>query len=79
MPDLFRGVGVGVGIVVAPLVRMGRPPALPAAQPVDDRDAEAERARRALAAVSADLAARSQAGERHHGGHHPRRAEHDRR
>ena len=61
MPDLFRGVGVGVGIVVAPLVRMGRPPALPVAQPVDDRDAEAERARRALAAVSADLAARSQA------------------
>jgi phosphoenolpyruvate-protein phosphotransferase (PTS system enzyme I) len=59
MPDLFRGVGVGVGIVVAPLVRMGRPPALPAAQPVDDRVAEAERARRALAAVSADLAARS--------------------
>jgi phosphotransferase system enzyme I (PtsI) len=59
MPDLFRGVGVGVGIVVAPLVRMGRPPALPAAQPVDDRVAEAERARRALTTVSADLAARS--------------------
>jgi len=54
-------VGVGVGIVVAPLVRMGRPPALPAAQGVEDRDAEAERARRALAAVSADLSARSQA------------------
>jgi phosphotransferase system enzyme I (PtsI) len=60
MPDQFRGVGVGVGIVVAPLVRMGRQPELPDAQRVDDRDAEAERARRALAAVSADLAARSQ-------------------
>ena len=60
MPERFRGVGVGVGIVVAPLVRMGRPPALPAAQRVDDRDAEAERARRALAAVSADLSTRSQ-------------------
>ena len=59
MPDLFRGVGVGVGIVVAPLVRMRRPPPLPVAQPVDDRDAEAEHARQALAAVSADLAARS--------------------
>jgi phosphoenolpyruvate-protein phosphotransferase (PTS system enzyme I) len=59
MAETFRGVGVGVGIVVAPLVRMGRPPALPAAQPVDDRDAEAGRARQALAAVSADLAARS--------------------
>jgi phosphotransferase system enzyme I (PtsI) len=59
MAETFRGVGVGVGIVVAPLVRMGRPPALPAAQPVDDRDAEAARAREALAAVSADLAARS--------------------
>ena len=60
MPERLRGVGVGVGIVVAPLVRMGRPPALPAAQRVDDRDAEAERARRALAAVSADLSTRSQ-------------------
>jgi phosphotransferase system enzyme I (PtsI) len=60
MPERFRGVGVGFGIVVAPLVRMGRPPALPAAQRVDDRDAEAERARRALAAVSADLSTRSQ-------------------
>jgi phosphoenolpyruvate-protein phosphotransferase (PTS system enzyme I) len=59
MAETFRGVGVGVGIVVAPLVRMGRPPALPAAQPVDDRDTEAARARQALAAVSADLAARS--------------------
>ena len=60
MPDTCRGVGVGVGIVVAPLVRMGRPPALPAAQAVVDPGAEAERARKALAAVSADLAARSQ-------------------
>ena len=59
MPDLLRGVGVGVGIVIAPLVRMGRPPALPAPQRVDDRDAEAERARQALAAVSADMSARS--------------------
>jgi phosphoenolpyruvate-protein phosphotransferase (PTS system enzyme I) len=60
MPDTCRGVGVGVGIVVAPLVRMGRPPALPAAEAVADPGAEAERARKALAAVSADLAARSQ-------------------
>jgi phosphotransferase system enzyme I (PtsI) len=60
MPDTYRGVGVGVGIVVAPLVRMGRPPALPAADAVADPGAEAERARKALAAVSADLAARSQ-------------------
>jgi phosphoenolpyruvate-protein phosphotransferase (PTS system enzyme I) len=60
MPDTCRGVGVGVGIVVAPLVRMGRPPALPAAEAVADPAAEAERARKALAAVSADLAARSQ-------------------
>jgi phosphotransferase system enzyme I (PtsI) len=60
MPDTYRGVGVGVGIVVAPLVRMGRPPALPAAAAVADPGAEAERARKALAAVSADLAARSQ-------------------
>jgi phosphotransferase system enzyme I (PtsI) len=60
MPDTCRGVGVGVGIVVAPLVRMGRPPALPAAEAVTDPGAEAERARKALAAVSADLAARSQ-------------------
>jgi phosphoenolpyruvate-protein phosphotransferase (PTS system enzyme I) len=60
MPDTCRGVGVGVGIVVAPLVRMGRPPALPAARAVADPGAETERARKALAAVSADLAARSQ-------------------
>ena len=59
MPDSLRGVGVGVGVVVAPLVRMGRPPELPATQAVQDRTAEAERARKALAAVGADLAARS--------------------
>jgi phosphotransferase system enzyme I (PtsI) len=63
MPDVFRGVGVGAGIVVAPLVRMGRPPELPSAPdgPVADCGVEAARARQALATVSADLAARSAA------------------
>ena len=60
-PVVLRGIGIGVGIVVGPLVRMGRPPELPPASPVDDRAAEVERARSALAAVSADLAARSEA------------------
>jgi len=59
MPDSYRGVGVGVGIVVAPLVKMGRPPELPSAHPVEDRPAEAELAKQALATVSADLLARS--------------------
>ncbi len=59
MPDVLHGVGVGVGIVVAPLVKMGRPPELPSARPVVDNAAEAALASGALAAVSADLAARS--------------------
>ncbi|HMG39752.1 MAG TPA: phosphoenolpyruvate--protein phosphotransferase [Acidimicrobiales bacterium] len=61
MPDVYRGIGIGVGIVVGPLVRMGRPPELPPASPVDDPAAEVERARQALAAVSADLTSRSAA------------------
>jgi phosphoenolpyruvate-protein phosphotransferase (PTS system enzyme I) len=63
MGDVRRGVGIGigVGIVVAPLVRMGRPPELPAAVAVDDPAAEVERAHHALAAVGADLTARSAA------------------
>lgn len=59
MADTYRGIGIGAGIVVAPLVKMGRPPELPPSAPVDDRAAEIERAREALAAVSADLTARS--------------------
>jgi phosphotransferase system enzyme I (PtsI) len=58
--EVLRGIGVGAGIVVGPLVQMGRLPELPAAShPVDDALAEAAAARDALAAVSADLAARS--------------------
>lgn len=59
MSDSYRGVSVGVGIVVAPLLKMGRSPELPSAHPVDDRPAEAELARNALATVSAELGARS--------------------
>lgn len=59
MADTYRGIGIGAGIVVAPLVKMGRPPELPPATPVADREAEVDRAREALAAVSADLTARS--------------------
>ena len=61
MPDVaapaapLRGIGVGAGIVVAPLVRMGRLPDLPAASgPVEDRGAEIAAARQALGSV-ADL------------------------
>jgi phosphotransferase system enzyme I (PtsI) len=61
MADAYRGIGIGAGIVVAPLVRMGRPPELPPASPVDNPAAEVERAKDALAAVSDDLAARSAA------------------
>ena len=59
--DVLRGIGVGAGIVVAPLVRMGRRPELPASsRPVADRPAEAAAARQALDATAADLAARSE-------------------
>ena len=59
-PGMLRGIGVGAGIVVAPLVRMGRRPELPASSgPVADCPAEAAAARDALTSVSADLAARS--------------------
>jgi phosphoenolpyruvate-protein phosphotransferase (PTS system enzyme I) len=58
--DVLRGIGIGVGVVVAPMVRMGQPPSLPAASsPVADRAAEVERAMKALTAVAADLEARS--------------------
>jgi phosphotransferase system enzyme I (PtsI) len=57
---VLQGIGVGAGIVVGPLVQMGRLPELPtASHPVDDCLAEAAAARDALAEVSADLAARS--------------------
>ena len=59
MAEVLHGVGVGVGLAVGPAVQMGRPPELPSPHPVGDGSAEAALARSALAAVSADLAARS--------------------
>lgn len=59
MADLLQGVGVGTGIAIGPLYKMGRPPELPTARPVDDDDVEARAATEALATVSADLAAKS--------------------
>jgi len=60
-PDVLRGIGVGAGIVVAPLVRMGRRPSLPAVSgPVGDPAAEVTAAREALDTVADDLAARSE-------------------
>jgi len=57
----LRGIGVGAGIVVAPLVRMGRLPDLPASShAVADCPAEAAAARHALDTVATDLAARSE-------------------
>jgi phosphotransferase system enzyme I (PtsI) len=57
--EVLGGVGVGIGLAVGPVVQMGRPPELPSSHRVDDGSAEAARARAALDAVSADLAARS--------------------
>jgi phosphoenolpyruvate-protein phosphotransferase (PTS system enzyme I) len=59
MPEALRGIGVGVGIVVGPLVRMSGPPALPEPRAVEDRSAEVAVAEDALATVAAELAARS--------------------
>jgi phosphotransferase system enzyme I (PtsI) len=59
MADRLQGVGVGTGIAIGPLYKMGRPPELPVARPVDDDETEALAAANALATVSADLAARS--------------------
>jgi phosphotransferase system enzyme I (PtsI) len=59
MADRLQGVGVGTGIAVGPLYKMGRPPELPTARPVDDDESEALAAANALATVSADLAARA--------------------
>ncbi|MEY2400150.1 MAG: phosphoenolpyruvate-protein phosphotransferase system enzyme [Ilumatobacteraceae bacterium] len=59
MADPLQGVGVGTGIAIGPLYKMGRPPELPAATPVDDDETEVRAATTALEAVSADLAARS--------------------
>lgn len=59
MTDVLRGVGVGSGVAVGPLVQMARPPELPSSHPVEDGTAEVELARAALTKVSADLAARS--------------------
>ena len=59
MADRLQGVGVGTGIAIGPLYKMGRPPELPTAHSVDDDDTEAQAAADALATVSADLAARS--------------------
>ena len=41
MADRLQGVGVGTGIAVGPLYKMGRPPELPTAHPVEDDDSEA--------------------------------------
>jgi phosphotransferase system enzyme I (PtsI) len=59
MADRLQGVGVGTGIAIGPLYKMGRPPELPTARPVEDDESEALAAANALATVSADLAARS--------------------
>lgn len=59
MADRLQGVGVGTGIAIGPLYKMGRPPELPTAHPVDDDEIEAQAAAQALATVSADLAAKS--------------------
>ncbi|MDP9465133.1 MAG: phosphoenolpyruvate--protein phosphotransferase [Actinomycetota bacterium] len=59
MADRLQGVGVGTGIAIGPLYKMGRPPELPTERPVDDDETEAKAAANALATVSADLAARS--------------------
>ncbi|HEY3141897.1 MAG TPA: phosphoenolpyruvate--protein phosphotransferase [Acidimicrobiales bacterium] len=59
MPESLGGIGVGVGIVVGPLVRMSGPPELPLPRPVGDRSTEVALAQDALATVAAELAARS--------------------
>jgi phosphotransferase system enzyme I (PtsI) len=59
MADRLQGVGVGTGIAIGPLYKMGRPPELPTARPVDDDETEALAAANALATVSADLATRA--------------------
>ena len=59
MPEALRGIGVGVGIVVGPLVRMSGPPTLPEPRAVENRSAEVAVAEDALATVAAELAARS--------------------
>jgi phosphoenolpyruvate-protein phosphotransferase (PTS system enzyme I) len=59
MADRLQGVGVGTGIAIGPLYKMGRPPELPAAVLVDDDESESRAAATALETVSADLAARS--------------------
>src|SRR4029077_1435510 len=59
MPDQLTGVGVGVGIAIGPIYKMGRPPELPPERQIVDGKSEVEAASRALTAVSADLAARS--------------------
>jgi len=53
------GLGVCAGIAAGPVVRMGRPVALPAPRAVFDPHAELSAARQALKAVSADLADRA--------------------
>lgn len=59
MADRLHGVGVGLGVVTGPLVKMARPPELPSEHAVEDGTVEAELAKEALATVSADLATRS--------------------
>ena len=78
MPDTCRGVGVGVGIVVAPLVRMGRPPALP--RPRRSTTPGRGRARPQGPGRGERRPGRPLAGgEGRDRGHHPRRPQHDRR
>ncbi len=79
MADRLQGVGVGTGIAIGPLYKMGRPPELPAAMPVDDDETEAQAAATALETVSADLAARIPRSHRQHVIGGARRAQHDRR
>jgi phosphotransferase system enzyme I (PtsI) len=57
----LRGVGVGDGIAVGPLARMGRLPELPPPVPVSDASAERQAAQSALATVADDLSRRAAA------------------
>ncbi|MEY2445831.1 MAG: phosphoenolpyruvate-protein phosphotransferase system enzyme, partial [Ilumatobacteraceae bacterium] len=59
MAEQLTGVGVGIGIAIGPVYKMGRPPELPAERHVVDGKSEVQAASLALATVSADLAARS--------------------
>jgi phosphotransferase system enzyme I (PtsI) len=59
MPETLRGIGVSPGLAAGPILRMGRPPALPAPRTVGDTAHETDLAVRALASVQEDLRARA--------------------